>query len=203
MDRALGHLRGNLIAYLALFVALSGSAYAAIKIERNAVRSKQIKDGSVRARDLRNDSVNTSKVANGSLLGEDFASGQLPEGPQGPQGPQGQRGLAGQDATKLFAYIRDSGDAGSTASIQYGSGVSAVTDPAGGSIYIVTFDRSLQNCVIDAIPGFGDPGGSSSFYTGLAMPSINLSAGSPSQAEVGFTYSGPQIDTSFMISAFC
>jgi hypothetical protein len=47
-NRIFGHMRSNVIGYLALFVALGGGAYAAAKIdagdiERNAVRSKHIK----------------------------------------------------------------------------------------------------------------------------------------------------------------
>jgi hypothetical protein len=51
------HIRSNAVAYLALFVALSGSAYAASKvgsndIARNAVLSKHIKNRQVKAADL-------------------------------------------------------------------------------------------------------------------------------------------------------
>lgn len=54
MSRALRHLRSNLIAWLALFAALGGSAYAAAKIgagdiRRDAVRAKHIKRHAVKA----------------------------------------------------------------------------------------------------------------------------------------------------------
>jgi hypothetical protein len=56
------HLRRNAIAYLALFVALGGSAYAVKKvgpndIKRNAIRSKQIKNKAVKLKDLNSKSV--------------------------------------------------------------------------------------------------------------------------------------------------
>ncbi|HSK50764.1 MAG TPA: hypothetical protein VK889_09780 [Solirubrobacterales bacterium] len=90
---ALGHMRGNLVAYLALFLALGGtSAYAAGALPKASVGTKQLKKGA----------VNSAKVRDGSLRGADFAAGQLPTGPQGtagvrgPVGPQGERGLQGE-----------------------------------------------------------------------------------------------------------
>jgi hypothetical protein len=83
------HIRSNLIGYLALFVALGGSAYA---VGKNTIGTKQLKP----------DAVKSSKVANGSLLSDDFATGQLPAGVQGPkgdQGPPGAPGAPGQDAS--------------------------------------------------------------------------------------------------------
>jgi hypothetical protein len=52
------HVRGNFVAYLALFFALIGSAYAADlvgprDIAKNAVRAKQVKDGSLGAGELK------------------------------------------------------------------------------------------------------------------------------------------------------
>ena len=62
------------IAVVALFVALGGSSYAALKLPRNSVGSSQI----------RKDAVNTVKVKNRSLLATDFKKGQLPRGARGP-----------------------------------------------------------------------------------------------------------------------
>jgi len=63
---------------LALFIALSGTAYAAT-LPRNSVGTMQLK----------RDSVTTKKVKNASLLRRDFKSGQLPAGPAGPKGDPG------------------------------------------------------------------------------------------------------------------
>ena len=57
--------------------------------------------------------------------------------------PKGVTGAAGRNATKLFAYIADGTTPSSTtASVQYGSGVTALSDPSGGNAYTVMFDRS-------------------------------------------------------------
>ena len=42
----------HLIAFVALFVALGGTSYAALKIPRNSVASRQVKDGSLVPADL-------------------------------------------------------------------------------------------------------------------------------------------------------
>jgi hypothetical protein len=47
---------------LALFVALSGSAYATTIAPKNSVRSKSIRDGAVHSRDIRNHSVTSRKL---------------------------------------------------------------------------------------------------------------------------------------------
>src|SRR6185436_9992918 len=73
------------VAYLALFAALGGSAYAAV-----TVTGKNIKNGTITGKDVKNRSLGTSKLtptAVSSLIGE--------RGPQGPQGTQGQRGERG------------------------------------------------------------------------------------------------------------
>jgi len=93
-----GH--GTVVAYIALFVALGGSSYAAIsvgskQIVNNSVRSKDIRNNEVRGKDIRNGTIGAADVGNGSLLAEDFTPGQLPAGPQGRPGPQGLRGPKG------------------------------------------------------------------------------------------------------------
>src|SRR3954463_11768089 len=45
--RFFAHLRGNVVAYVALFVALGGTSYAALKLPANSVGTKQIKNHSI------------------------------------------------------------------------------------------------------------------------------------------------------------
>jgi hypothetical protein len=47
MNRLLSHLRANIVAYLALFVALGGTSYAAVRLPADSVGTKQLKNGSV------------------------------------------------------------------------------------------------------------------------------------------------------------
>jgi len=71
------HLRQNAVAYVALFVALSSSSYAAT------------------TRLLPKNSVGTKQVIDHSLLRQDFKSGTLLRGPAGPKGASGAAGATG------------------------------------------------------------------------------------------------------------
>ena len=77
------------VALLALGVALGGTSYAAIKLPKNSVGSKQIKANAVTG----------VKVRDASLFANDFAPGQLPRGAVGPAGPRGAQGPKGDAAT--------------------------------------------------------------------------------------------------------
>ncbi|MEZ5123002.1 MAG: hypothetical protein R2736_15730 [Solirubrobacterales bacterium] len=93
---------GTVAAYLALFVALGGTSYAAASLPRNSVGTPQLQNGA----------VTSAKVRNGSLTARDFRAGSLPRGPQGPQGaqgPAGPQGPAGGGATIGFASIAPNG----------------------------------------------------------------------------------------------
>jgi hypothetical protein len=78
------YVRRHHLGLLALFVALSGTAYAA-SLPRNSVGTAQLK----------RNAVTSAKVKARSLLASDFRQGQLPAGPQGPQGPRGPEGAPG------------------------------------------------------------------------------------------------------------
>ena len=52
MKRGISHFRSNAIAYLALFVALGGTSYAAISIPRNSVGTRQLRNGAVTVKKL-------------------------------------------------------------------------------------------------------------------------------------------------------
>jgi hypothetical protein len=86
--------------------------------------------------------------------------------------------------------------------------VTAVAD-TGTATYLVTFNRSLVNCVVDATAGTGNPTGTIPLAGGTPrIPVINMAAGAAAgddaQALVAFeTDAGAAIDTSFMITAFC
>ena len=86
MDAFRKHLTfANVVSCLALFVALGGTGYAAIKLPKNSVGTAQIKTNAV-----------VSKlVKNGSLLKADFKRGQLPAGARGVAGPTGAAGPVG------------------------------------------------------------------------------------------------------------
>jgi hypothetical protein len=65
------------IALIALFVALTGSAYAALRLPRNSVGSAQLRRGAVTKAKLRTNAVTSSKVKDHSLRAQDFRRGLL------------------------------------------------------------------------------------------------------------------------------
>jgi len=89
----------EVVATMALFIALGGVSYAAIKIPNNSVGTKQLKQNA----------VTSKKVKNRSLLAADFKAGQLPRGATGTIGAQGLAGEAGPKGPTGFA-----GQAGAT-----------------------------------------------------------------------------------------
>jgi hypothetical protein len=80
------------VALLALFVALGGTGYAALKLPGNSVGPKQIRKGAVRNADLASNAVTGAKVKRGSLSRTDFKAGSLLQGPRGVQGTPGTAG---------------------------------------------------------------------------------------------------------------
>lgn len=87
----------NVVSLLALFVALSGGAYA-LTLPKNSVGARQLKKNAVQGSKIKGGAVTSSKVKDASLLSTDFKPGQLPSGPRGPEGsrgPEGPQGLEG------------------------------------------------------------------------------------------------------------
>jgi hypothetical protein len=77
-QRLRSHLTyANVMATLAVFVALGGGTYAAFHLPKDSVRSKQIKNGQVKSVDLATGAVNSANVADGSLTGTDIDESSL------------------------------------------------------------------------------------------------------------------------------
>ncbi len=103
-ERIGGHIRANTVGYLALFVALTGTSYAATQITskqiaKNAITSKLIKDGQVASVDVADDGLTGTDINEATLNGIQGPPGAVGAvGPQGPAGPSGQStGPAGGD----------------------------------------------------------------------------------------------------------
>ncbi len=73
----------NVIATIALFVALGGGAYAATQLPKNSVGSAQIRKGAVTPAKLSNSAKSAFSGPKGST------------GARGPEGPRGQQGIPG------------------------------------------------------------------------------------------------------------
>ena len=99
------------VAFIALFVALGGTTYAAVQIN-----GSQIVDGTIATAKLRNGAVSTSKLRNGAVSTPKLRNGAVtagklapsrrrrvltgaPAGAPGAKGETGPQGPAGSDAT--------------------------------------------------------------------------------------------------------
>ncbi|MDX6645116.1 MAG: hypothetical protein QOK40_843 [Miltoncostaeaceae bacterium] len=100
MSKIVAHLRGHVVAYLALFVALGGTSYAAVRIQPGSVGTRALAGRAVTHAKLAPSSVDTANVIDGSLTSADFAPGTLlavrgAAGPGGTPGPKGDPGAPG------------------------------------------------------------------------------------------------------------
>jgi hypothetical protein len=77
------------VSLLALFVALGGASYAAIKIT-----GKNVKNGSLTGQDIEKHSIPLNRL-----------SGTLPAGQQGPKGDPGTNGATGTNGTNASTHV--------------------------------------------------------------------------------------------------
>jgi hypothetical protein len=126
----------NVTATLALFIALGGGAYAALKLPKNSVGTRQ----------LQANAVNSSKVADGSLVAGDFRAGQLPAGPQGPKGDPGVSGTNGADGADGPAGSTQGvgSDAGGTLTPQLILDPHTVTTTRAGILFVSKVVRNVN-----------------------------------------------------------
>jgi len=208
----------NVIASAALFVALGGTSYAALKLPAASVGPLQLK----------RDAVSSAKVKNHSLVADDFKPGQLAAGAQGPEGPQGPagargaagpRGLAGETGpageTGETGATGETGPAGAAATNLWAhvAAPAALVDKSGGVLGIepgspnnglvdVIFNRDVSHCaLVSSLQAVNDwPGGQVSAY-----PATFFGGNANSVRVVARTATGAQTsaDLPFYLAVFC
>jgi hypothetical protein len=67
----------SLVAFLALVLALGGTAWAAVSLPANSVSAKQLKKNAVERGKIKNNAVDGSKIADGSVKGADVDESSL------------------------------------------------------------------------------------------------------------------------------
>jgi hypothetical protein len=118
-SRIFAHFRGNAVAYVALFVALGGSSYAAVQLAPGSVRSRALAQGAVTKTKLAKNSVTSASIVNGSLTSKDFKAGAIVNGLKGADGSNGLNGIGGLDG--------NSGNSGADG----GNGANGAAGPVG------------------------------------------------------------------------
>jgi hypothetical protein len=136
-QRILFHVRSNLVGYLALFVALGGSSYAAVSLAPGSVRTRALAKGAVTHKKLAANSVNARNIANRSLTRADFKAGTLSgagakgDTGSGKRGKTGRTGPAGPAGPPGGAYI--GARAQSTGTVNAPHGASTKVPLTGGA----------------------------------------------------------------------
>jgi hypothetical protein len=137
----------NVVSVLALFIALGGGAYAASRIPKNSVGTRQLK----------NNSVNSAKVADQSLTGSDIQSSSLGTVPEAKHaataGSALPNGAAGGDLTG--SYPSPSVAAGSIDSTKVSDGSLTGADLQNDSVTGAQIDESSLGGYTRSYSDFG------------------------------------------------
>jgi hypothetical protein len=127
----------NVMATIAVFVALGGTSYAIATLPKNSVGSKQIRSGAVGKTEVRRGAVRSKQLHDGSVSLRDLsattkASLRGQTGSPGPPGP----------ASVPFSAAVNSGGAVRSTS----GGHLLERHEAGTGMYVLSFDRDMTAC---------------------------------------------------------
>jgi hypothetical protein len=76
-SRPLAHIRNNIVAYVALFIALGGTSYAAMSLPAGSVGKRQLRNGAVTASKLGKHAVTAAALDPKSIAGHVIGWAQL------------------------------------------------------------------------------------------------------------------------------
>ena len=131
----------NVMASIAVFVALGGTSAAAVALKKNSVGTKQLKKNA----------VTSTKVKNGSLAAGDFKAGQLKRGPAGSQGATGQPGPKGDPGTAAFRGWARITNNGAVASVVASSGGVTAQRTGNGRVDVTVPGTKTDACAAVAM----------------------------------------------------
>jgi hypothetical protein len=136
---------GNVVATLAVFVALGGTSYA-LTLPRNSVGAAQLRTNSVGSGEIRRHAVKSSDLNDRTIRLRDISltARHALQGQTGPVGPPG---------PTFFATVDSAGG-------QVRGNATSFT-PAGFAATLIGFSRSVANCVaaatLTSTPGGPNP----------------------------------------------
>ena len=199
----------NVMASVAVFLALGGASYAAVSVPRDSVGTQQLRENAVTLSKLAGGSVDTRQLRDRSVEGSKLALGGVKKGSlspwiqgqlahraaQGPPGPKGETGARGPGAVPVRYSQAASGTPNPLTVIDIdGLSFSASCDESGGTITLNFAARSAEaatlheTVTVDSGPDPSNPGAVD--FTGnlqIDLPAgASLQTGGPSAA-VGYT----------------
>jgi len=145
------HIRSNVIGYVALFVALSGSAYA-VTAPRNSISSKSIRNGQVKSPDLQDNGVASVDLQDNGVQSRDIQDAGVQSVDLAPGAVQPGNLAAAAIGAPAFARISGSGV------VTSGRGVTHVAHTNGTGHYCITTSFPAQVAVASPDIGAGDAG---------------------------------------------
>jgi hypothetical protein len=125
----------NIVASLALFIALGGVSYAATA-SRNTVRSSSIRNGEVKTADIGSNAITSVKIKNGQVGSVDIANSAV------NSAKIANGSVARGDLAAGAAGLRAYGAISDTGVLTQSRGIASVNHPVTG-VYCVGFDTSL------------------------------------------------------------
>ncbi len=133
MKTALNHLKHNLVAYVALFVALGGTSYAAVSLPAGSVGTKQLRNGSVTGSKLARGAVSPANLnsktiaahialwaqirAGGQLVGSRPAASVFPSATPGIERISWKKSISSHCVALADAYNNSPGTAAGSATL--------------------------------------------------------------------------------------
>ena len=126
----------NVTASLALFIALGGTGYAALKLPPDSVGPAQIRDRAVGSSELRSRAVNSRVIRNRAIRLTDIST-------RAREALQGQQGPPGTPAMPFRAAVSSGGGAalGNARTVEHVSGTNE---------YRIDFGRNPTSCIFSA-----------------------------------------------------
>jgi hypothetical protein len=203
MQRVASHVQRNVVGYLALFVALSGTSYAATNlVPRNSVGTAQLQNGAVTKTKIAKTAIAALKGNRGpqgpagsqgaqgaagatgpqGAAGAQGAAGlQGAQGATGPQGTQGSQGIQGVPGTaRAYGLVAADG------TLTHSKNVTGVTHPSSGRYCIALTGIDTSQTVLVATPdlatddtGFGGTNGEQTIVESGSGNGPNCLAGQP------------------------
>jgi hypothetical protein len=144
----------NVLATIALFIAVGGTSYATIALPRDSVGQREIKSRAVGSKELDRGAVTSRAIKNHAIRLRDLSDGTKASlaGVPGPPGPPGAPAVA------LRAAFNSAGErvAGSSAAGQPVSPNKLLVDfgrELGGCVPAATLARNSGGAIVDPGPG--------------------------------------------------